>query len=127
MQPIEKLCEVCRDYLDHLPTHEPDMRQAALITWCLAYECQDYDTLPFYWHKTVGSLLIMLRLLRVDLGCKSRDPEVTAFCVKFLETLWEKHTRKYIALHSRGCWAVSRLDGQFLYDTLWTVWEALKE
>lgn len=51
---LESLCEECSDYLNSLPTFEKDTRVAALVTWCLAYSCEDYDTLPIYWHKPVG-------------------------------------------------------------------------
>lgn len=127
LKPIDNLCKACRDYLDHLPSHERDTRTAAMIGWCLAYECDDYDTLPLYWHKVVGSLLLSLRLIRVDAGCKPRDPAVTEFCVTYLESLWEKHTRHYIALHSRGCWANSKVDGQLFYDTMWTIWKVVND
>lgn len=62
---LESLCDTCSGYIDNLPTFERDTRIAALATWCLAYKCRDYDALPIYWHKSVGTLLIGLRLCRV--------------------------------------------------------------
>ena len=119
---LESLCDECSDYLSSLPTFEKDTRVAALVTWCLAYSWEDYDTLPIYWHKSVGTLLLGLRLCRVGAMYKERSEEVTKFCISLLEHLWEKRSRHYIALHSRGCWAHCRLGFQQYYDTLWTVW-----
>lgn len=119
---LESLCDVCSEYVDNLPTFESDTRTAALITWCLAYKCRDYDTLPIYWHKSVGTLLLGLRLCRVGSMYKERSEEVTKFCIALLEYLWGKHSRHYVALHSRGCWSHCRIDFQQYYDALWTVW-----
>ena len=119
---MEKLCSHCADYLKNLPTSEKDTRVAALVAWCLAYKCEDYDKLPIYWHKVVGTLLIGLRLCRVQTGFKNRSDEVTQCCKDFIEYLWSRSTRHYIALHSRGCWAHCRLSFQQYYDTLWTIW-----
>ena len=74
---LESLCDACSGYLDNLPTFERDTRIAALATWCLAYKCRDYDALPIYWHKSVGTLLIGLRLCRVGSMYKERSEEVT--------------------------------------------------
>lgn len=123
---MDSLCESCQKYLNNLPLYEPDTRLASLIAWCLAYTCDDYDKLPLYWHKAVGTLLVGLRLVRVGSGCNQRSEEVTSFCVAFIEYLWEKHSRKYVALHSRGCWATCRFHFQQCYDVLWTVWGNLK-
>lgn len=122
---MDALCNACRDYLDHLPLYERDTRTAALVAWCLAYECPDYDSLPAYWHKAVGTLLVGLRLTRVGSGGRSRSEETTVFCTEFLLYLWGKHSRKYVALHSRGCWVTYKFDFQLCYDALWTVWRNL--
>ena len=86
MKEIDTLCSYYRDYLDNLPTYENDVRTTAAVAWCLAYESNDYDRLPVFWHKAVGSLLLSLRLLRVGVGYKERDPEVTWFCKVFGKT-----------------------------------------
>ena len=120
---MDFLCAQCYDYLDALPTSEPDTRVAALAAWCVAYRCDDCDALPIYWHKAVGTLLLGLRLCSVGSMYKDRSKEVTEFCVSFLEYLWGRHSRHYVALHSRGCWAHCRLSFQQYYDTMWTIWE----
>ena len=127
VETLESLCDACSEYVDNLPTFEKDSRTAALITWCLAYKCRDYDTLPIYWHKSVGTLLLGLRLCRVGSMYKDRSEEVTKFCIALLEHLWGKYSRHYVALHSRGCWSHCRIDFQQYYDTLWTVWRNVVE
>lgn len=124
---MENLKRACHFDLDTLPTWSSDLRGSALYAWLIAYYCEDYDRLPIYWHKAVGTLLLGLRMLRVDAGLKSRSPEVTAFSIAFLEYLWEMRTRSYIYWHSSHCWAHSQFDGQLCYDMLWTVWEAVKD
>ena len=122
---FNKLCLECKDYLDNLPSHEPDNRTASLIAWCLAYKFTDYDKLPIFWHKAVGTLFIGIRLLRVGAGCKERSDEITSVAVEFLEYKWNETSRMYIYKNSMGCWSRSKFDFQQCYDSLWSVWEAI--
>lgn len=122
---FDKLCSECKEYTDNLPTYELDNRLASLIAWCLAYQVDDYETLPIFWRKTLGTLFLGLRLLRVGAGCKERSDEITDVAVSLLEYTWNKKSRMYIYRRSMGCWVKSRFDFQQCYDTLWTVWEAV--
>lgn len=123
---FDKLAAYCKEYTDNLPTYEKDNRLASLIAWCIAYSNTDFDKLPIFWHKAVGTLYLGLRLLRVHAGCKERSEEVTAAAINFLEYSWERTSRMHIYKNSMGCWAHSRFDFQQCYDSLWSVWEELK-
>ncbi len=122
---LQPLCNKYRDYLEHLPMHERDMRHSADIAWCLAYSCEDFTKLPWYWRQVVGTLLYGLRGHRVGTIGKSRSPEVDEFCNTFLQWLWDKHSRQTIAMCTIAPWYLSCTTFQQCYDQLWTMWGEL--
>lgn len=115
---MDSLCESCQEYLNNLPLYEPDTRLASLIAWCLAYTCDDYDKLPLYWHKAVGTLILELRLERVRSDHPTSFPEAVSFGQNFLQHLWKTKGRKYCACNSQNGWAFNNIPYSTYYEAL---------
>lgn len=135
MLDLDKVMSVIREefseQLNNLPSHMSDARTASMLAWVLAYDTEDYYSLPLYWHKAVGTLVSGLRLLRAytRLGgwSGSRSDEVDDFCIAFLESLWLKHGRGELVLGTQYCWSHCNFDFAMCYDFIWTVWTGLTE
>lgn len=121
-----KLCNNYREYTNNLPSHETNRQTAAIIAWALALESEDYEKLPMFWHKAVGTLLCGLRTLDENKDFQNRSDEVTEASMNLLLHLYEKHSKQYIEWHSSEGWSFgARIDFQQCYDVLWTIWNNL--
>ena len=134
MLDLDKAMSVLREefseQLNNLPSHMSDSRTASMLAWVLAYDTEDYYSLPLYWHKAVGTLVTGLTWHRgfVRAGWdKSRSAEVDEFCIAFLEHLWERHSRFKLVKDTQYCWSRCNFDFGMCYDFIWTIWEGLNE
>lgn len=135
MLDLDKAMSVLRkefsEELGALPSHMSDARTASMLVWVLAYDTEDYYSLPIYWHKAVGTLVTGLRLLRAteNMGgwSNSRSHEVDEFCIAFLEHLWSKQDRGELVFATQYCWSTCNFDFGMCYDFIWTVWAGLCE
>lgn len=121
------LCDKYREYTNNLPDHEKDVKTAALVSWVLALECEDYDKLPIFWHKVVATLLLRLRLLRVGATrIENESKQLTEASLNLLLYLWETKSRFYIARHSsNGLPGDVGFDIEECYSELLAIWESL--
>ncbi len=123
LNKFKQLCEDNREYLDNLPAHEEDYKVASLISWCIAFDCSDYNNLPMFWHRAVGTLLSGLRLLKVGIIANDWVEDIRDASLQLLGHIWNTKGREYVAINSRGCLSSEIFDFQDCYNSLLLVWD----
>lgn len=127
-----EVMHICRDitadYVSALPIFTRNLRDAAIVSWVLAWDCMSYSTIPYFWQRCVSTVLLGCRLVRIGAPqCKTRGYAIDSFCAEFIEALWKKRTRRYIGLWSAGYRVTNtKLTFELAYDTMWTLIEEMK-